>query len=68
MTLSQHILNRIASDPRLAYYFDPLTRSMEMLTEAFARENNLDLEKFRSEYYAKLKFERPLCRECRSEL
>ena len=68
MTLAEHILNRIARDPRLAYYFDPLTRSMEMLTETFARENNLDLEKFRAEYYAKLKFVRPVCRECESEL
>lgn len=68
MTVAEHILNRIARDPRLAYHFDPFTASMEMLTEAFARENNLDLEKFRAEYYPKLNFERPLCHKCGGSL
>lgn len=65
MTLADHLLRRIARDPRLAYHFDPITTSMEMLTEAYAAENSLDLEEFRRTYYAELRFEAPLCRECR---
>jgi len=63
-----HLLERIARDPRLAYYFDPLTRSMEMLTEANAEELGEDLEKFRERYFARLLFEAPRCAECGSEV
>ena len=59
MTTAAHLLNRIARDPRLAWYFDPLSQSMEMLTADYARENGLDVEEFRKGYYAKLKFEDP---------
>ena len=59
-----HLLNRIAHDPRLAYYFDPVTQSMEELTAQYALEYGIDVEKFRKEYYAKLQFERPTCRRC----
>ena len=54
-----HLLRRIQSDPRLAYYFDPLTRSMELLTAAHASANGVDVEQFRKEYYAQLRFEAP---------
>jgi len=66
MTLAAHLLVRIARDPRLAYYFDPMTQSMEILTEQYAKEKGLVLEDFRREYYGKLKFEAPHCRECES--
>jgi hypothetical protein len=65
MTAIGHLLDRIKADPRLAYHFDPLTRSMELLTAAYAEENGLDLEEFRKTYYASLRFEAPVCRECR---
>jgi len=68
MTLAAHILDRILRDPRLAYYFDPLTASMELLTEQYALENGLDLGTFRNEYYGKLKFENPHCADCLKEL
>lgn len=64
MSAVVHLLDRIARDPRLAYYFDPLSRSMELLTEEYATQNGLDLEEFRRQYYARLKFEAPKCREC----
>lgn len=58
-TTAAYLLDRIARDPRLAYYFDPLTESMEMLTADYARETGQDLEDFRRRYYARLKFEKP---------
>lgn len=68
MTVAAHLINRILRDPRLAYYFDPLTESMELLTAQYAAEEHIDLEDFRARYYAKLKFERPVCAECQEEL
>lgn len=59
MTAAAHLLDRIARDPRLAYYFDPLTRSMEILTAEYASQKGLDLEEFRRTYYEQLKFESP---------
>jgi hypothetical protein len=59
-TLTTHLLQRIARDPRLAYYFDPLSRSMEMLTEVHAADYALDLKGFRETYYPQLKFEPPI--------
>lgn len=64
MTAAAYLLRRIADDPRLAYHFDPMTTSMEMLTKEVAEERGEDLEEFRRKYYASLKFERPLCGEC----
>jgi len=59
MTAVAHLLARIASDPRLAYYFDPLSQSMELLTAEYARQQGLDVEVFRRKYYSRLKFEAP---------
>ena len=54
-----HLLGRIARDSKLAWYFDPFSRSMELLTRDYCEAEALDLERFRAEYYAILKFERP---------
>lgn len=62
-----HLLNRIGQDPRLAYYFDPSTQSMACLTRAYAELRGLDVEEWRKDYYARLRFEKPLCHECREE-
>jgi hypothetical protein len=59
MTAAAYLLDRIAHNPRLAYYFDPITRSMELLTKEYAEQQGLDLEDFRRSYYARLKFEAP---------
>lgn len=67
MTLAAYLLRRIADDPRLAYHFDPITHSMEMLTAAYAAEQGINVEDFRKTYYARLRFERPRCRECGEE-
>jgi hypothetical protein len=58
--LTRHLLQRIVADPQLAYYFDPLSRSMELLTEAHAHDAACDLELFRKTYYAQLKFVPPV--------
>lgn len=54
-----HLLNRIKRDPRLAYHFDPLTESMELLTQAYADANGRDVTEFRAEFYPQLRFECP---------
>lgn len=64
MTLAQYLLNRIREDARIAYYFDPITQSMEMLTAEYAKEQGLDVEEFRKNYYGSLRFERPRCSSC----
>ena len=64
MTAAAHLLARIARDPRLAYYFDSMTQSMEILTEEYAKQHGLDVEKFRRDYYSRLKFEAPRCTDC----
>jgi hypothetical protein len=60
MTLAAFLLSRIKYNPRLAYYFDPLTESMERLTAQCAEEKGIHLEEFRKGYYATLKFEPPV--------
>ena len=68
MNLAAHLLNRIARDPRLAYYFDPFTESMELLTAEYANQHGLNVSEFRKSYYAQLKYEQPVCQgECRKE-
>jgi hypothetical protein len=64
MTLAAYLLRRIADDPRVAYHFDPITQSMEMLTAEYAKEQGLDVEEFRKTYYGRLRFERPRCSSC----
>lgn len=65
MTLAAALVRKIMDDPRVAYYFDPLTRTMEILTETYAQEIGEDLEVFRKRFYASLKFEEPTCSGCR---
>jgi hypothetical protein len=59
MSTADHLLDRIARDPKLAWYFDPFTKSMEMLTADYAAQHGMDVEEFRARYYARLKFETP---------
>lgn len=59
MTAAAHLLDRIARDPKLAWYFDPFSRSMELLTEEYAAQNGLSVEEFRAQYYPRLKFQTP---------
>lgn len=67
--LTRHLLQRIVADPRLAYHFDPITRSMELLTQAHATDEGIDLEEFRKAYYSGLKFAGPVrCDELLAEL
>jgi hypothetical protein len=63
-TAASYLLNRIREDARLAYYFDPVTKSMDLLTAEYAAQQSLDLETFRTSYFSKLRFENPRCREC----
>ncbi len=63
MTAAAYLLKRIARDPRLAYYFDPLTESMALLTAEYASQEGLDVEEFRARYYPSLRFESPKCRD-----
>jgi hypothetical protein len=58
------LLGRIASDPKLAYYFDPISRSMELLTAARAALCGQNVEEFRKSYYPRLTFQSPTCSKC----
>ena len=68
--LPVYLLNRILNDPRLAYYFDPLTQSMELLLQAWSevqgREDNLEI--VRADVTARMRFERPTCADCGGKL
>jgi hypothetical protein len=64
MTAAAYLLRRIADDPRVAYHFDPMTQSMELLTAEYAKEKGIDVEVFRNNFYASLRFERPRCSNC----
>ena len=69
MTLAAYLLTRIQNDSRLAYYFDPITESMERLTAQCAEEKGVDVGEFRKGYYATLKFKPPVrCDELLAEL
>lgn len=49
-----YILMRIKNDPRIAYHFDPITESMQLLTLAHAEATGVDVAEFRKEYYARV--------------
>lgn len=66
-TLAAYLINRILSDPRVAYHFDPFTQSMEMLTAQYAQEQGRDVEEYRASLYPKLRFEKPKCNDCCSD-
>lgn len=59
MSAAEHLLRRIAKEARLAWYFDPATEAMELLTREYCEANGLNLEEFRAKYYKTLQFERP---------
>ena len=54
-----HLLRRMRSDPRLAYYIGPFTRSYEMLTEVGAELEGCSVDEFRRLYEADLQTEPP---------
>lgn len=54
-----HMIHLLMRDPRRAYYFDPCTESMVLLTAAYAESHGLNVDEFRKEYYAGLRFEAP---------
>lgn len=68
MTAVSYLIARIQRDPRLAYHFDPITESMQLLTTEYAKEHGLDVEEFRKQYYPSLRFERPRCGVCGESL
>jgi hypothetical protein len=53
------VLRRIKRDPRVAYYFDPITDCYEKLVTAHCELNGLDEATFRKEFEADLEFEAP---------
>lgn len=57
-----HVLDRIASEPALAYFFDPITESMQLLTAAHAETLEQDVKVLREEIRQRFRAERPVCR------
>lgn len=62
-TAVAHVLRAIRDDGRKAYLMGFGTRTFELLTEAHAEANSLDVEKFRSEFWAECRPERVVVRE-----
>lgn len=54
--LSMHLVMRIQHDPRFAYFFDPISMSMEILTETHAMLMGIDVQEFRLSFYPKIIF------------
>lgn len=57
------VLRRIQCDPRIAYYFDPITDSYEKLVAAHCQLCGLDEAQFRRDFESGLKFEAPADRD-----
>lgn len=53
------VLRRITRDPRVAYYFDPLTDCFEKLTAAQALFLGTDVETVRTNIESAMRFEAP---------
>ena len=53
------VLRRITRDPRVAYYFDPLTDCFEKLTAAQAMFLGVDVETVRKNIESAMRFESP---------
>lgn len=53
------VLRRIAGDPRVAYYFDPITDCFDKLVVAHCELHGLEETKFRKEFTERLRFEAP---------
>ncbi|MDR1351475.1 MAG: hypothetical protein LBJ59_12015 [Zoogloeaceae bacterium] len=52
-----HVIRRMICDPRLAWLIGPGSRTWELVTAAFAVINDMDIDKFRREIEAQLKYE-----------
>jgi len=57
--LSSYLLRRIADNPKLAYFFDPMSESYGQITQAYAQEKGIDVEEFRRKYKSRLCIEAP---------
>lgn len=52
-----HLLRQIQRDGRLAYLIGPMSQSYDLLTEEAAQAAGRDVEEFRREFEATLKFQ-----------
>lgn len=59
-----HMADRVLRDPRVAYHVGPYSRSLELLTEAYAEISGRQLDEVRADFNARIKTERPACPEC----
>lgn len=59
-----HLFERVLSDPRLAYYIGPASRSLELLMAARAELAGLAFDAFVAKYDPMIRTERPRCCEC----
>lgn len=53
------VLARIQRDPRVAYYFDPITDCREKLVAAHCELNGLDEATFKAQFDPKINYESP---------
>lgn len=60
----EHLLQRLLTDARVAYYFDPITESFALLTQAHALLNGKTVEEVRAHLAPRMLFAPPTCRDC----
>ena len=63
--LVMHLIRRLQRDPRVAYHFDPITESFQLLTAAYAELRGENVEDVRKRYADSLTYEAPRCRRGR---
>lgn len=60
----EHLLQRLLTDARVAYYFDPVTESFDLLTKAHALLTGQPLGETRAYLAHRMFFAPPTCRDC----
>lgn len=59
-----HVLQRLQTDARVAYYFDPITESFGLLTKAHALLTGQPVDETRAYLASRMFFAPPTCRDC----
>lgn len=60
----EHLLQRLLTDARVAYYFDPITESFALLTQAHALLSGQPVEEARTYLARRMFFAPPTCHRC----
>lgn len=59
-----YLVHRLLTDARVAYHFDPITESFDLLTKAHALLTGQAVEEIRAALARRMLYAPPTCREC----